>query len=44
MLVKLVTRQVSLQTGVTVTYANAVSNEYRQGCPSASIPSDLPPS
>ena len=31
-------------TGVTVTYANAVSNEYRQGCPSASIPSDLPPS
>jgi type II secretory pathway pseudopilin PulG len=31
-------------TGVTVTYANAVSDEYRQGCPSASIPSDSPPS
>jgi hypothetical protein len=28
-------------TGVTVTYANAVPDEYRQGCPSASaIPSD----
>jgi hypothetical protein len=31
-------------TGVTVTYANAVPDEYRQGCSASAIPSDLPPS